>query len=324
MAKSSVCAIAVFSLLLCSATQAETRKKQLLFVGMSQGWHHESVSDAMATLYQLGKESGLWETTFRTDVGAITKKKLESNAKNLDDFDAIFFMTTGELPLDEQQRADLLAFVHKDGKGFLGAHNATDTFYKWPEYGEMIGGWFDGHPWNQFLATMKVEERDFPATRHFPASFEIKDEIYQTKNFVPGRYRVLMTMDTSKADMTAKGVPWLVDRLFDRGVYHAPTVQHAFSTEFDGNASFVGRHFQALPVRSHCGRCSAFPPGQAARRIRRARGGDAYVVALLGNLVRCDDRRGTKEDAALGPGSPSCRADVDVRGPRRHVRSPFR
>ena len=51
--------------------------------------------------------------------------------------------TTGELDLTDQQKKDILAFVHDDGKGFVGIHAALDTNYKWPEYGEMIGAWFD-------------------------------------------------------------------------------------------------------------------------------------------------------------------------------------
>lgn len=171
-------------LVLCAPSIAQTRgKKKLLAVGMSAGFEHDSVSDALVAMYELGRESGLWDTYVRTDTELITKKKLERNAKNLNYFDAVFFMTTGELPMDEQQKADLISFVKDDGKGFLGAHNATDTFYKWPEYGDMIGGYFDGHPWNQFLATVVVEDQTFPATRHFPKSFQIADEIYQTKDF---------------------------------------------------------------------------------------------------------------------------------------------
>ncbi len=217
------------------ALAQQPKTKRLLAVGMSAGWEHESVSDALVTLYELGKESGLWETWVRTDTKCITKKKLEGNAKNLDYFDAVFFMTTGELPMDEQQKADLISFVKNDGKGFLGAHNATDTFYKWPQYGEMIGGYFDGHPWNQFLATINVEDRNFPATRHFPKSFQIRDEIYQTKDFSRDRVRVLMSLDMSKMDMSVKGVhskdipiAWTRDygkgKVFYCGLGHPPEV----------------------------------------------------------------------------------------------------
>jgi type 1 glutamine amidotransferase len=213
---------------------AQPKKKQLLFIGMSNGWNHESVSDAMATIYQLGRQTGLWETTLRTDVALLTKKKLDSNARNLDFFDAIMFMTTGELPLDESQKADLLSFVKNDGKGFLGAHNATDTFYKWPEYGEMIGGWFDAHPWGTFDATVKVDNTH-PATSHFPQTLQIRDEIYQTKNFSPERWHVLMKLDTSRVDMTVKNVrfkeipiTWAGSygkgRVFYSGLGHLPEV----------------------------------------------------------------------------------------------------
>ncbi len=107
-----------------------------------------------------------------------------------------------------EQKADLLSFVRDDGKGFLGAHNATDTFYKWPEYGEMIGGYFDGHPWMTFQATVKVVDPSFPGMSQFPASFQIRDEIYQTKEFAPEKVRILMTLDMTKVDTKAKGVKY--------------------------------------------------------------------------------------------------------------------
>ena len=229
-------AFALACLILCGPSHAQgNKKKRILAVGTSNGWEHESVSDALGTLYQLGQESGLWDTWIRTDTRSITKKDLPANAKNLKYFDAVFFMTTSELPLDDSQKADLLSFVKEEGKGFMGAHNATDTFYKWPEYGEMIGGYFDGHPWNQFVATMIVEDPGFPAMRHFPTSFQIYDEIYQTKNFSRERSRVLMRLDMTKVDPNTKGVKydevplaWVHNygkgRVFYCGLGHPPEV----------------------------------------------------------------------------------------------------
>jgi type 1 glutamine amidotransferase len=225
-------------LILSCALPAETpepAKKRLLAIGMSRGWQHDSISSALVTLYNLGKESGLWDTYVRTDAELLTKKELELNAKNLDYFDAVFFMTTGDLGIDEEQKAALLSFVREDGKGFLGAHNATDTFYDWPEFGEMIGGYFDGHPWNQFEATVTVEDSTFPAVSHFPKSFKIFDEIYQTRNFSRDRVRVLMSLDTSNIDMNKEGVKydyipltWVrkygKGRVFYNGFGHPPEV----------------------------------------------------------------------------------------------------
>ena len=64
--------------------------------------------------------------------------------------------------MDDQQKADFLSFIHDDGKGFIGIHSATITFTKWPEYGEMIGGYFDEHPWGTFDAPIMVEDPAFP------------------------------------------------------------------------------------------------------------------------------------------------------------------
>ncbi len=219
------------------AAQDTPARKRVLAVGMSAGWQHDSVSDALATIYQLGKETGLWDTYIRTDTQLVTRKRLPMNGKNLDYFDAVFFMTTGELPMDEEQKTALLSFIRDDGKGFLGAHNATDTFYQWPEYGEMIGGYFDGHPWNTFDAPVRVDDPSFPAMRHFPKNFRIFDEIYQTKSFDPSKVRVLMSLDTSQVDMTKQGVKykeipitWVRQygkgRVFYCGLGHPPEVWH--------------------------------------------------------------------------------------------------
>ena len=69
------------------------------------------------------------------------------NVRNLNDFDAIFFFGVREIDLSPEQRADLLSFVKDDGKGFVAAHSAATAFFSWPEFGEMLGGRFDEHPW---------------------------------------------------------------------------------------------------------------------------------------------------------------------------------
>jgi len=127
-------------------------RKRLLVIGEEKGYRHEAVSHALATIERLGTQTGLWETTIRTDTEVLTKKKLEYNAKNLNDFDAVLFFTGGELEMDKQQKADFLSFIHDDGKGFLGVHSAAITFADWPEYIEMLGGFYDEHPWGTFDA----------------------------------------------------------------------------------------------------------------------------------------------------------------------------
>ncbi len=198
-----VLASLAIALSLCGTAGAQTAaKKKLLFIGEVKGFQHDSVSHAMATIEKLGQQSGLWDTYLRTDTQLVTKEKLDGNAKNLSFFDAVMFYTTGELDMNDEQKAALLSFVKDDGRGFLGTHSATDTFYKWQDYGDLIGAYFNEHPWMQVHAQINVEDRAFPATKHFPAHFPIYDEIYQFKEpYSRDKVRVLMSIDPSSVDL---------------------------------------------------------------------------------------------------------------------------
>jgi type 1 glutamine amidotransferase len=178
----------------------ETHLKHVLVIGETKGFQHDSISSAMAAIYNMGKESGLWDTEMRTDTELLTKKEFKgNNAKNLNYFDVLVFAsTTGELDMDDSQKADMLSFIKDDGKGFVGIHAALDTNYKWPEYGEMIGGWFDQHPWMTFNAPIINEDPSFPAVRHFPHEFVKYDEIYQPKEWSRDKVNVLLRLDESK------------------------------------------------------------------------------------------------------------------------------
>lgn len=146
-----------------NGVQSAATRKRLLAIGDEKGYRHEAVTRTMVTIERLGRDSGLWETVIRTDPEPLTRQKLEYNAKNLNDFDAVLFYTGGTLAMDDQQKADLLSFVRDEGKGFIGIHSAAITFTKWPDYGEMLGGYYDEHPWNTFDAPIVVEDAKFPA-----------------------------------------------------------------------------------------------------------------------------------------------------------------
>src|SRR5208337_4765619 len=184
--------VVILSLALSGTAAVQDRKRNLLVIGQSKGYQHEAISPAMVTLYNLGRSSGRWNTYLRTDCTAITKKPLKYGAKNLDSFDAVVFYTDGDLDMDDSQKADLLSFVRDDGKGFIGIHSAAITFVSWPEYGKMLGGYFDGHPWGEFDAPLVVEDPSFPGMQHLPRQFTLKDEIYQIKDFSRERVRVLL------------------------------------------------------------------------------------------------------------------------------------
>jgi len=192
------------------AAPPASSKKHVLVFGLTKGFHHDSVSNAMASVWKLGKDSGVWDTEISTDPGILHRAERPGGGftpLNLANFDAIVLASsTGEQPLDDQQKKDLLAFVHDEGKGLVGIHAALDSNYKWPEYAEMLGGWFNGHPWNTFDAPIVVEDPNFPATRHFAKSFRMRDEIYMPKEWSRDKVNVLLRLDDTQLDYAGKNV----------------------------------------------------------------------------------------------------------------------
>ncbi|NBO63919.1 MAG: ThuA domain-containing protein [Acidobacteria bacterium] len=182
-----------------NAQSRQSNKLRLLYVTQSMGFRHQSLHKSEEIMEQLGHKHGF-------EVTLTQMAELKLTAANIDNYDIIVFYTTGELPLSDEQKTLLLSWV-KGGKLFMGLHSATDTFYKWPEYGEMINGWFDGHPWTQETeVTIKVDDRTHPITSHLPESMTFKEEIYQLKEFNQDKVKVLVSLDTTKTNMTLKGI----------------------------------------------------------------------------------------------------------------------
>lgn len=189
------------------ASDAETDgKRHLLVLGGSSFFAHDAVSHAMFTMAKIGERTGLFDVRFRTDMELVSKRKLRGNRKNLDYFDAVLFYTQGDLELADEQKADLMRFVKEDGKAILVAHSGVDSFREtWPEYIDMVGGAFVNHPWHQEVR-VRVEDRSHPVTRHFPAAFEVTDEIYQLNRYSRDKVRVLLGLDPASVDLTKQGV----------------------------------------------------------------------------------------------------------------------
>lgn len=165
---------------------------------------HDSVSHALAVIERLGYESGAYDTFIRTDSSVVsnsptmTDGKPASGGPSLANVDAIFFLGHREIQLDAQQKKDLLAFVHDQGKGFVAGHTAVTAFESWPEFGELLGARYDGHPWNTAYGTVINEDPAFPATKHLPPSLNIAEEFYQAKAYSRDAIRVLLRLDVSK------------------------------------------------------------------------------------------------------------------------------
>jgi type 1 glutamine amidotransferase len=170
---------------------------RVLYFTLSSGYRHEVIPESERILRALGERDGRFEVTVSQDPAML-------RARALADYDVLVFYTTGELPIDAGQKADLLAFV-AGGRGFVGVHSAADTFYRWPAYGRMLGGYFDQHPWHEEV-TVRVEDRTHPATHHLPPAFGIHDEIYLFKDWSRDNVRVLLSLDTASVDLRAPHV----------------------------------------------------------------------------------------------------------------------
>jgi len=217
---------------------------------------HDSVSHALAVVERLGYESGAYDTYIRTDSNIVSKHptmtdgKPASGGPSLATVDAIFFLGHRDVPLDAQQKTDLLSFVRDEGKGFVAAHTATTAFESWPEFGELIGARYDGHPWNTAYGTVVNEDPSFPATKHLPPAFAFTDEFYQAKDFSRDAIRVLLRLDVSKLPpnpelhRTDGDFPLAWAKMYGKGRVFYSSLGHAAST-WD-NPDVYRMYFEAL------------------------------------------------------------------------------
>ncbi len=208
--------ILTVALLSGAARCEETAQKRILVLTFSGGFKHSSLALAEEIVAHIGKETGIYEADC---LGLYKKEKHEIDLsflteEYLDKYDAVFFYTTTgdrekDLLTDEQK--EVLAEYIRSGKGaFIGAHSASDTFYEWKEYNEIVGAYFTSHPWNAGSdpVTIKVEDPNHPATKMLGAEWVIQDEIYQFRpgSFSRERSHVLLSLDTTKTDMNKENL----------------------------------------------------------------------------------------------------------------------
>jgi type 1 glutamine amidotransferase len=169
----------------------------VLMLRYSAGFEHSYLPNAEVAIKNIGKANGWGVTT--------THMCQNISAERLASVDVLIFATTGSLPFDANQKKAVIDFV-KNGKGFFGIHNAADTGYDWPEYGELVGGYFSGHPWTQEVNVI-VEDTNHPATRMLGKSFKVFDEIYTYKNWDRNKTHVLMSLDNKSVDISKGNRP---------------------------------------------------------------------------------------------------------------------
>lgn len=153
----------------------EGKRKLLAVADVQTGYHHDSISHTLSTLSMLGRRSGSFITNIRTDSQLITRQPIigigskyggkRVNARELSTYDALFLLPSGAGTLSDEQKEDLLAYVHDEGRGLILGHAATLAFFEWPEFHDMVGGRMGG----EFLceARVIVEDPEFPGANSF-------------------------------------------------------------------------------------------------------------------------------------------------------------
>jgi len=119
---------------------------------------------------------------------------------------------TDKAAVEEVLRKSLLDYV-SGGRGIVGYHFVTGANRHWPEFLEMFGAGFAGHPWNEEVG-IKVDDPDHPLVAAFDGKdFRIADEIYQfsdpsdrKKPQDLSRVRVLLSIDKANTNMDVKWI----------------------------------------------------------------------------------------------------------------------
>ena len=171
------------------ATAAPKKARKLLIFNLCRDFRHGSIPIGAKAIELMGQKTGAYTSVSTLDPEVFRPRTLRQ-------FDAVVFNnTTGTLFEDEELKKSLLAFV-ASGRGIVGVHAATDCFYKWAEYGKMMGGYFSGHPWHEDVG-VKLDDPSHPLLKVFGGKgFRITDEIYQFKDpYSRQNLRVLLSLD---------------------------------------------------------------------------------------------------------------------------------
>lgn len=187
-----------------SAATPKTSGYRLLMITQSAGFRHGSVTRKEGNLAPAERaitELGIKSDLFRADCSQDAAK--DFTKENLQNYDIVLFYTTGNLPIKPEDLDYFFTeWLTKKGHGFIGTHSAADTYHNHKPYWDMIGGTFNGHPWNSGeTVTITVHDKKHPVAKPWGDEFTIKDEIYQFKNWQPEKVRVLMSLNMEKTKL---------------------------------------------------------------------------------------------------------------------------
>lgn len=199
--------------LLINCSSNKRKDIRILVFTKTAGYIHPSIPDGVEAIMKLGRENNfLVDTT--SDASWFTEDTLKK-------YSAVIFMSTTGDVLDARQQADFERYIQAGG-GYVGIHAASDTEYKWPWYGKLVGAYFKSHPSGIREAKFEVfRDKYFPVLDSLPNPWIRKDELYNF-HVAPENVHVLIKVDESSYEGG------------NMGDNHPMTWYH----EYDGGRSF--------------------------------------------------------------------------------------
>lgn len=217
-----------------AAPAKPAKSRKVMVYTQASGFVHGSIPVGAKAWELMGQKTGAWEVTLVTNDPAVF------SPESLKRFDCIVLMsTTGNFLVPrlnlrdtknlegaEKEKAEaenkaardahaekyqkpepdrkqaLLDYVQHGG-GLVGIHAASDAYYGWKEYGDLIGGYFHSHPYGKI--TVRIDDPESPLTSQFGGKeFEFSDEIYvfRDESFSRDRVRVLLSVDNAKSGIS--------------------------------------------------------------------------------------------------------------------------
>jgi cytochrome c len=167
-----------------AGAESEPRFAVLVF-SKTTGFRHDSIPQGIATIKALGAAHG-FAVDSTEDAARFTDAELARRKV------VVFLNTTGDV-LDNIQKAAFERYIRAGG-GFVGIHSASDTEYRWPWYGELVGAYFASHPEIQ-PATIRITDPAHPSTEDLPVVWRRTDEWYNFRSNPRGAAHVLATLD---------------------------------------------------------------------------------------------------------------------------------
>ncbi len=169
-----------------------------------------------AALETLGKKTGAYEPVVSGDLAMYIPEQLQrfdavvmNNSSGPwitptdADMDRAEFKALGQdkAAVEQVLRQSFLEYL-KNGGGVVLIHYAIAANAHWPEFKDLCGGKFTGHPWNEEIG-VTVEDPAHPAVAAFGGKdFRLADEIYEYgAPYDRSKLRVLLSLDPASSNM---------------------------------------------------------------------------------------------------------------------------